>query len=204
MDIQSALKSQYHASLKTLRHAIEKCPDALWNDSADTAVPFCASAYHTLFYVHFYLQQDQHSFTPWARHREEANFLDAVPGGGPPKPCEPYTRDELLEYYTICDEMIDRGVDKLDLSAPQCGFPGYKIPTLEHQIVNIRHIQNHAAALPPACAAPPASVSRGSRRDEVRESGSRSATANSRRKQLSPNGGRTLAAITVAFFLLAE
>ena len=134
-------------------------------------------AYHTLFYAHFYLQQDQHSFTPWARHREEANFLDAVPGGGPPKPCEPYTRDELLEYYTICDEMIDRGVDKLDLSAPQCGFPWYKMPTLEHQIVNIRHIQNHAAALATRLRRPPASASPGSRRDEVRESGSRSATA---------------------------
>ncbi len=106
-------------------------------------------AYHTLFYANFYLQQDQHSFTPWAHHREEANFLDSVPGGDPrpPKPCDPYTRDELLEYWGICDGTVDRGVDALDLSAPQCGFPWYKMPTLEHQIVNIRHIQNHAAAL---------------------------------------------------------
>ena len=150
MDIQSALKSQYHAALKTLRHAIEKCPDELWNDTADSAVPFWRVAYHTLFYANFYLQQDQHSFTPWARHLEEANFLDTVPGGDkprPPKPCEPYTRDDLLEYCGICDQMIDRGVDALDLSAPQCGFPWYKMPTLEHQIVNIRHTQNHAAAL---------------------------------------------------------
>ncbi len=29
MNIQSALKSQYHAALKTLRLAVEKCPDAL-------------------------------------------------------------------------------------------------------------------------------------------------------------------------------
>jgi hypothetical protein len=43
--------------------------------------------------------------------------------------------------------MIDAGVDRLDLSAPQCGFPWYQMPTLEHQIVNIRHIQHHAAAL---------------------------------------------------------
>jgi hypothetical protein len=35
--------------------------------------------------------------------------------------------------------MIDGGVDTLDLSAPQCGFSSYKMPTLEHQIVNIRH-----------------------------------------------------------------
>jgi hypothetical protein len=149
MNIQSALKSQYHAALKTLRHAIEKCPDAYWNDTADLPVPFWRVAYHTLFFAHFYLQQDQHSFKPWALHREEANYLDKAPGDTPrpPKPCEPYRREDLLEYWSICDEAIDRGVDALDLSAPQCGFPWYKMPTLEHQIVNIRHIQNHAAAL---------------------------------------------------------
>lgn len=32
----------------------------------------------------------------------------------------------------MCDEKV-AGVDALDLSAPQCGFPWYKMPTLEHQ-----------------------------------------------------------------------
>jgi len=41
--------------------------------------------------------------------------------------------------------VAEHGVAGLDLSAPQCGFPWYKMPTLEHQIVNIRHIQHHAA-----------------------------------------------------------
>ena len=64
-----------------------------------------------------------------------------------PQPYAPYTRDELLEYWHVCDDAIDAGVDQLNLSAPQCGFPWYEMPTLEHQIVNIRHIQHHAAAL---------------------------------------------------------
>ncbi len=149
MNIQSALKSQYHAALKSLRLAIEKCPDALWDDPADGPARFWRVVYHTLFVTHFYLQQDQNSFTPWAKHQEEANFIETVPwdSSRPPKPCNPFTRDELLEYWSICDDMIDRGVDALDLSAPQCGFPWYKMPTLEHQIVNIRHTQHHAAAL---------------------------------------------------------
>jgi hypothetical protein len=149
MNIQSALKSQYHAALKTLRLAVEKCPDALWDDPADGPAPFWRVAYHALFCTHFYLQQHQDSFIPWAHHREEANFLDVVPGDNrrPPKPCQPYTRAELLEYWRVCDEMIDRGVDALDLSAPQCGFWWYKMPTLDHQILNIRHTQHHAAAL---------------------------------------------------------
>jgi hypothetical protein len=124
MDVQSALKSQYHAALKTLDQVIEKCPDCMWNDTADSAAPFWRVVYHTLFFTHLYLQQSQEGFRPWARHREEAQYISTVPreGNRPTRPCEPYTREDLLQYCKDCDAMIDGGVDALDLSAPQCGF----------------------------------------------------------------------------------
>ena len=143
MDIQSALKSQYHAALKTLREAIDKCPDPMWNDPADGAVPFWRVAYHALFFAHFYLQQDRRHFKPWARAHVGAHWED-LDG---PRPSAGFTRCDLLEYWQVCDGMIDAGIDALDLSAPQCGFPWYQMGTLEHQIVNIRHIQHHAAIL---------------------------------------------------------
>jgi hypothetical protein len=148
MDVRPALKSQYHAALNTLHEVIEKCPDNMWNDPADKA-PFWRAVYHTLFFAHFYLQQSQDRFTPWARHRDEAQYISSLPweGNRPPKLCEPFTRNDLLEYWNDCNARIDAGVDALDLSAPQCGFPWYQMSTLEHQILNIRHIQNHAAAL---------------------------------------------------------
>ena len=147
MEVQSALKSQYHAALRTLHEVIEKCPDGMWNDPADSA-PVWRVAYHTLFFAHFYLQQTQEAFRPWARHHEEAQYISSVPREArPPKPCEPFSRADLLGYCEECDGMIDAGVDALDLSASQCGFPWYKMSTLEHQIVNIRHIQHHAAIL---------------------------------------------------------
>jgi hypothetical protein len=149
MDIRSALKSQYHGSLKTLHEAIKKCPDAMWDNAGDGFAPFWRVAYHTLFFTHFYLQQTADGFTPWARHRDEAQFMSNLPweNNRPPKPCEPYTRDDVLEYWRVCDEMVDTRVDALDLSAPESGFYWYKMPKLEHQIVNIRHIQHHAAIL---------------------------------------------------------
>jgi hypothetical protein len=149
MDVRSALKSQYHASLKTLRLAIEQCPDALWQDPADGLAAFWRVAYHTLFFTHFYLQKDEHSFTPWAQHRTEAQYLGTIrwENNREPSPSEPYTREDILEYLGECDDMIDAAVDALDLSAPECGFPWYPMPKLEHQLVNIRHIQHHAAAL---------------------------------------------------------
>lgn len=149
MDVQSALKSQYHAALKTLRDVIEQCPPTMWDDPADGPARFWRVAYHTLFFAHLYLQPDGQHFVPWDKSRDEAQLLGGVPweGGRPAKPCEPYTPAEILEYWRACDAMVDAAVDALDLSAQQCGFPWYRMPTLEHQLVNIRHVQHHAAIL---------------------------------------------------------
>jgi hypothetical protein len=38
-------------------------------------------------------------------------------------------------------------LDKLDLENSQSGFPWYRMSKLEHQLVNLRHIQHHAAQL---------------------------------------------------------
>ena len=97
-------------------------------------------AYHALFYANFYLQQDHRDYRAWPKLRDGAQRL-----GEPP--CEPVGREMMLEFWDWCDAAIDAGIDKLDLEAAQCGFPWYPMPTLDHQIVNIRHIQNHAAAL---------------------------------------------------------
>ena len=42
---------------------------------------------------------------------------------------------------------LPRWVDAVDLLSPSSGFYWYKIPKLEHQLVNIRHIQHHGAQL---------------------------------------------------------
>jgi hypothetical protein len=74
--------------------------------------------------------------------------------GGPPDPASnlpiiphPYSKEDGLAYWEICDEMVDAAVDALDLRRRDCGFHWYKMSKLEHQIVNIRHIQHHTAQL---------------------------------------------------------
>jgi hypothetical protein len=42
---------------------------------------------------------------------------------------------------------VDEWFDALDLDADASGFPWYRTSKLDHQIVNIRHIQHHAAQL---------------------------------------------------------
>jgi DinB superfamily len=140
--VRTALKGQYHAALAMLREAIELCPDSLWNGGIPPR-QFWRLAYHTLFFTHLYTERNMDDFQRWEKHRDEVESdqerekLDAVP----------YTKAELLEYWEIVNARIDGQLDVLDLTSPKCGIPWYKLPTLDHQMMNIRHVQEHAGQL---------------------------------------------------------
>ncbi len=140
--LRSALRSQYRATLAMLRAAIRRCPDDLWAARDGHTNPFWRIAYHTLFYTDLYLQPNNRVFRPWEHHQRGIQHMNKLL-----KTRRLYTKAEVLAYWTICDSMVDDAVDALDLNAPQSGFSWYKIPKMEHQIVNIRHIQYHQAQL---------------------------------------------------------
>ena len=141
-NLKPALKGQYHAALDMLKWAIEECPDAIWVSGVPPR-SFWRLAYHTLFFTQFYLQVRSQDFTPWEHHRDEVESdehrerLDATP----------YTREELLAYWEIVDATVDPQIDTIDLSSPESGFSWYRIPKLDHVILNLRHIQEHAGQL---------------------------------------------------------
>ncbi|MEY4532151.1 MAG: hypothetical protein RLZZ156_2874 [Deinococcota bacterium] len=68
--VRVALKSQYHASLEMFQEAIHGCSEELWLDNKPVNA-FWQVAYHTLYYVHMYLQPDLALFKPWAEHQKE-------------------------------------------------------------------------------------------------------------------------------------
>ena len=140
--LRSAFKSQYHAALTMLRAAIRRCPDDLWFRRDGHANPFWRIAYHTLYYTHLYLQPTNRGFRQWEHHQRGIQRMRR-----PMKRWRPYTKAEVLAYWSICTSMVDDAVDALDLDDPKSGFSWYKIPKMEHQIVNIRHIQYHEAQL---------------------------------------------------------
>lgn len=140
--LRVALKSQYHASLSMLRAAIRRCPDKLWIRRGGHANPFWQIAYHTLYYTHLYLQPNNRIFRPWDRHQRGIQHMNI-----PLKNRRPYTKADVLAYWSVCNALVDGAVDALDLNHPQSGFSWYKVPKMEHQIINIRHIQYHQAQL---------------------------------------------------------
>ncbi|HEX8693715.1 MAG TPA: DinB family protein [Longimicrobium sp.] len=154
---RAALKQQYHAALAMLREAIERCPGELWAGGGYLN-PFWRIAYHTLYFTHLYLQSNQADFRPWEHHQTGLQDMDGVPGPPelddvlelphrPPQTGVPYTKAELLTYWSLCDGMVDGAVDAHDLLDPECGFSWKKRSRAEHQVSSIRHIQHHTAQL---------------------------------------------------------
>lgn len=149
--LRSILKSQYHAALAMLREAIERCPADVWSSPTHRNA-FWQVAYHTLYYTHLYLQPEEAAFRPWTHHQSGVQHEDGIPGPPDPKSAlpllpNPYTPTQVLEYWTWCDQMVDAAVDALDLESAESGFWWYKVSKLEHQLINIRHVQHHAAQL---------------------------------------------------------
>jgi hypothetical protein len=149
--LRSALRSQYHAGLAMLREAVEKCPQEIWA-STEHRNAFWQIAYHALFYTHLYLQPDLAAFRPWEHHQSGVQNPDGIAGAPDPESTlplipEPYTRVQVLEYCAFCDDMMDEAVEALDLASPSSGFDWYRMSKLEHQLVNLRHLQHHTAQL---------------------------------------------------------
>jgi len=154
--LRSAFKSQFHAALAMLRQAIERCPEDLWS-SRDYANPFWRIAYHTLYYTHLHLQPHVSAFRPWEHHQTRIQDLDDIPAPPeiedlcelphrPPQTGKPYTKAQVLEYWSVCEQMVE-GVDALNVLDCESGFPWHRMPKAEHQVMAIRHIQHHVAQL---------------------------------------------------------
>ena len=139
---REAIRGQYHAAMDMLKGAIEACPDEIWT-SGRPPRSFWRLAYHTLFYAHLYLEQNVEDFVRWEHHRDEVESDEEHERDD----ATPYTREELLTYWTWIDGWADGQFDRLDLSSPESGFPWYSLPKLDHVMLNVRHISEHAGQL---------------------------------------------------------
>ena len=83
--IKTSLLAQLLGSIKMLEQAIEACPNEFWNDEQE----FWYKAYHTLFYLDYYLADDPASFAP----PPPFTFSEFDPAGA--KPPRVYTQEEL-------------------------------------------------------------------------------------------------------------
>ncbi len=133
---------QFGAAIDMLENALIACPDRVWGDRPGFS-EFWYLAYHTLFFLDYYLSDLPDEFAPPAPFGLEE--LDPA-GVLPPRV---YTKDELLTYLehgrTKCRAKIAALTD--ETAHRHCGFERRDMSVAELLLYTMRHVQHHAAQL---------------------------------------------------------
>ena len=146
MNVTSVIKSQFHASLDMLAAAVEACPDDAWDRSEDRNRSWHL-VYHTLFYVHLYLQPTESDFEPWAKHADEYSMMGHEPWPPIDLPeAATLSKSDALAYLSFCRGQVDARTASVDLDATS-GFPWLPMNKLELQLYSIRHVMQHVGEM---------------------------------------------------------
>ena len=147
---RKTLWNQFGAAIDMLENALLNCPDELWSGRMwnDRSMPpefseFWYVAYHTLFWLDFYLSGSPEGYSPPAPFT-----LDEMdPAGVLPE--RQYTREELLAYLDHGRRKCRITLETLtDERARQlCQFPWGEVNFLGLILDNMRHVQEHGAQL---------------------------------------------------------
>ncbi len=159
--LRTALSRQFGAAIDMLENALVACPTSLWrarlwSAPADLPFPpwippefseFWYLAYHTLFWLDLYLSSArEEDFAP------PAPFIwtECDPAVSPERP---YTKEELHAYLAVLQRTCHTTFSALtDERAHQAvsyyaWTRGEAVSFLEVQMLNMRHVQEHAAQL---------------------------------------------------------
>jgi len=132
---------QFGATIDMLENAMHACPDSLWNDRSQKP-EFWYLAYHTLFWLDFYLSEADSPLVPPSPFTLDERDPDAVPE-------RPYTNDELQNYLEHgrekCRSLIASLTDKS--SGEHLALGSFAGSRMELLLYNLRHVQHHAAQL---------------------------------------------------------
>jgi hypothetical protein len=148
--LRGILTRQFGATLHMLRESIENCPEQVWTKGLRGAA-FWHLAYHTIFFLDFYLHKREADFTLPPFHRENIWRLAAGTDTSEPfvPPGEPYTKTTLLEYLQDVRKRAQPILAELtddDLTAPS-PVPWHTIQRGDFLLNNLRHAQHHIGQL---------------------------------------------------------
>jgi len=140
---------QFGAAIDMLENAVVACPEEVWSDPSRRpewperdVVGFWYLVYHTLFFLDFYLYDNEKEFRPPAPFTLEE--LD--PSGVLPE--RPYTKDELLSYLENVRRKCRAAIAALDDGAwERKASTRPDTSAVELLLYNMRHVQHHTAQL---------------------------------------------------------
>lgn len=138
--IRSILMGQFEASLAMVKQCIEACPPEHYEGKIANGT-FRTVAYHTLFFVEYYLSRED-TFELRELHHQGGN--EANPGPSPG-----LSKEETLGYVEVCRQKARETLASetaASLEGPS-GFSRLPFSRGELHLYNIRHMQHHAGAM---------------------------------------------------------
>lgn len=146
MELKLALEGQFRAGLEQVRQCIERCPDDLWSEGKHPRT-FWRIAYHTLYFTHLYFMPLREDFIGFERHQDQAYCLWDDDSEGLPPVETTYSREEMLGYLQHILDGMHGWLAAIDLESEDSGFYWYRIPKLDHILVNLRHLGIHTGQM---------------------------------------------------------
>lgn len=134
--------SQFGAAIDMLENAMRAAPDHVWSDGSKR-MEFWYVAYHTLFFLDYYLSDDPKAFAPPAPYTLSEFDSDGA------LPDRVYTKEELLGYLEHGRRKCRAALAALtdESAARPCGFERRDMSRMELHLYNMRHVQHHTAQL---------------------------------------------------------
>lgn len=141
-NIKEIINQQFCAAVKMLNNAIADCPEELWKNRA-LQPEFWYVAYHSLFWLDFYLSESPDDFKP----PSPFTISEFDPNGVLPERI--YTKEELLNYLKQSRLKLKATIDSLtdEKAKKRFIFGTLDLSLLELIFYNMRHVQHHTAQL---------------------------------------------------------
>ncbi|NIS38205.1 DinB family protein [Candidatus Saccharibacteria bacterium] len=139
---KNTIWQQFGAAIDMLENAISACPENLWSDR--TRQPqFWYVAYHTLFWLDFYLSDSAENFTP----PTPFTLTELDPAGLLPD--RVYTKEELQSYLEHDRKKCRARLETLTEEKARQPFTFGRVDCsiAELLLYNMRHVQHHTAQL---------------------------------------------------------
>ncbi len=136
------LFAQFGASIEMLENAIDLCPEKVWSQKNDFS-DFWYIAYHTIFWLDFYLTELPDNFQPF----NDFGITELDPKGILPDKI--FSKSELKTYLEHCKKKCNATIENINENSAD---KVYKFGTLELAffeliLYNMRHVQHHTAQL---------------------------------------------------------
>jgi hypothetical protein len=140
--INSYVSAQFGASIEMLENAIDLCPLKVWNQKNDFS-DFWYIAYHTIFWLDFYLTESPENFVPLLSF----GMTELDPEGILPNKI--FAKEELKIYVEHCRKKCKTTIESINqtTASKRYKFGSIELSFLELMLYNMRHVQHHTAQL---------------------------------------------------------